>query len=137
MELNFIEEAIPVIARTGGKGREPEKWEDHIAPLKDHEGKSFRVWTYEKRTGALSRVQSVRNRLNVATPKDNWTIAVRPVNLDGSEVFGVYLQYNGTYTPKEVAENARKRQERSDRIKAQRAAVEAAVPAVEAETTAA
>ncbi len=136
MELDFIEEDIPTIVRVGGAGRAPEKWEDHIAPLKDHQGKSFRTWTYTKKTGAMSRVQGVRARLISATPADNWTLAVRPVPGKDGE-WGVYVQYNGTYTPAEIAANAKKRQERSERVKAQRQAVDAAAPAVAAQAPAA
>lgn len=118
--LNFIEEAIPSITRSGGDGRDPIKWEESLAPLKDKIDSSFRVWTYEKKTGATSRVAAVRDRLIKATPSDNWTIAVRPVP-DDPEHFGVYVQYNGVFTDEEVAANAAKRQERSERIKAARA----------------
>jgi hypothetical protein len=125
MELDFIEESIPKITRVGGAGREPEKWEDHIAPLKaeDRAGKDFRVWTYSKRSSAISRMALIRNRLTKAVPHENWVIAVRPVpNVDGE--FGVYVSYQGTYTAEEVHENARKHDERSARVKAARAKAE-------------
>jgi hypothetical protein len=122
MELNFIEEDMPKVTREGGQGRAPVKWEDELAPLKDHAGKSFRVWTYEKRTAATSRVQGVRTRLVTATPADNWTVAVRPIQVDGAEQFGVYVVFNGVYTDDEVAANAAKRDARSAKIKAQREA---------------
>lgn len=124
MELDFIEEEIPKIARVGGAGREPEKWEDHIAPLKaeDRAGKSFRVWTYEKRPSAVSRMSSVRERLTKAVPSENWTLAVRPVPNTEPEQYGVYVEYSGVFTPEQVQENAQKHQERSDRVKAARLA---------------
>lgn len=127
MELDFIEEEIPKIARVGGAGREPEKWEDHIAPLKaeDRAGKSFRVWTYEKRPSAVSRMSSVRERLTKAVPSENWTLAVRPVPNTEPEQYGVYVEYSGTFTDEQVAENAQKHAERSERVKAARAKAEA------------
>jgi ribosomal protein S18 len=127
MELDFIEEDIPKIARVGGAGREPEKWEDHIAPLKadDRAGKSFRVWTYEKRASAVSRMSSVRDRLTKAVPQENWQLAVRPVPNAEPEQFGVYVSYAGQFTPEQITENARKHQERSERVKAARAATAA------------
>lgn len=138
MELDFIEEEIPKIARIGGAGREPEKWEDHIAPLKaeDRAGKSFRVWTYEKRPSAVSRMSSVRERLTKAVPSENWTLAVRPVPNTEPQQYGVYVEFSGTFTPEQVQENAQKHQERSDRVKAARAAAEAKA-AEEAATAAA
>lgn len=127
MELDFIEEEIPKIARVGGAGREPEKWEDHIAPLKaeDRAGKSFRVWTYEKRPSAVSRMSSVRERLTKAVPSENWTLAVRPVPNTEPEQYGVYVEYSGTFTPEQVTENAQKHAERSARVKEARAKAEA------------
>jgi hypothetical protein len=144
MELNFIEEEVPKITRVGGAGREAEPWEEHIAPLKeaDRAGKSFRVWTYGKRTSAVSRMSSVRDRLTKAVPEENWSLAVRPVpgtedavepegtvDSEGNSIagqsatqHGVYVQYNGQFTPEEVAANAQAHQERSERVKAARAA---------------
>jgi hypothetical protein len=118
VELTFVKEEIPKIVRTGGSGREAEPWETHLAPIKEQAGQSFRVWTYDKRSGAQGRVTTVRDRLTKVTPQDNWTIKVRPVG----EQFGVYVQYNGTFTPEQMAENAKKRQERSERTKASRPA---------------
>lgn len=155
MELTFIEEEIPKINRAGGSGREAEKWEDHIAPLKaeDRAGKSFRVWTYDKRPSAVSRMSSVRERLTQAVPSENWQLAVRPVpgtedavhpegatttikEDDGTEStvsiagqsatqYGVYVAYQGTFTDEEVAKNAADHKARSDRVKAARAAAQA------------
>lgn len=148
MELNFIEEDIPKIARVGGAGREPEKWEEHVAPLKaeDRAGKSFRVWTYEKRPSATSRMSSVRERLVKAVPNENWQLAVRPVTVmlavEGSdepvesEQFGVYVSYKGTFTDEQVAENAVKHAERSQRVRDARAKAEAEKAAKAAEATA-
>lgn len=147
MELNFIEEEVPKITRVGGAGREAEPWEEHIAPLKeaDRAGKSFRVWTYGKRTSAVSRMSSVRDRLTKAVPEENWALAVRPVpgtedavepagavNEAGEDIsgqsatqHGVYVQYNGTFTADEIAANAKAHAERSERVKAARAATQA------------
>lgn len=121
IELSFVEEAVPTIVREA-PGREPEKWEEHLSPLKakDKAGKSFRVWSYTKKTGATSRVASVRKRLIDATPEDNWSLAVRLIPGSEPEQFGVYVTYNGTFTPEQVAENAALRQKRSDAIKAVR-----------------
>lgn len=144
MELNFIEEEVPKITRVGGAGREAEPWENHIAPLKEEgrAGKSFRVWTYGKRTSAVSRMSSVRDRLTRAVPSENWTLAVRAVpgtetavhpegatNEAGESIAGqsatqqgVYVQFNGTFTDDEVAANAKAHAERSARVKAARKA---------------
>lgn len=133
MELTFTREDIPKITRAGGSGREPEKWEEHLSPVKDTAGVSFRVWTYEKRTSAVSRMSAVRDRLSKAVPQENWKLAVRPVyrvgdgdeatyataKPDGESVehFGVYVQFDGLYTPEQMIENARLHQERSERVK--------------------
>lgn len=121
-DLTFIEEDIPTIVREGYT-RTPTKWEDLLAPLKEKQGRSFRVWKYSKKSAGTSRVAAVRARFIEVTPEDNWTFAVRPIE-DGNEAgeVGVYVRYNGQYTPEEVLANAQKRQERSDRIKTQRAA---------------
>ena len=147
MELAFIEEAIPKITRAGGSGREAEPWEDHLAPLKDagRAGKDFRVWTYDKRPSAVSRMTGVRERLTKAVPFENWDLAVRPVpgtetavhpegavdpagnSIAGTSAtqFGVYVSFRGQFTDEQVAENVKRHQERSDRVKAARAKAEA------------
>jgi hypothetical protein len=127
MELTFVKEKIPKITRAGGSGREAEPWENHLAPLKDSTNESFRVWTYDKRSSAISRMSSVRERLSKAVPHEDWTLAVRLVpgteKLPGAEQkFGVYVSYSGNFTPEQVVENARKHQERSERVRAARAA---------------
>lgn len=141
MELTFTKEAIPKITRATGSGREPEKWEEHLAPAKETPNESFRVWTYDKRTSAVSRMSAVRDRLTKAVPGENWTLAVRPIpgtedavhpdgttDKDGNDIsgtsatqYGVYVAYVGTFTPEQIAENARLHQERSERVKASRA----------------
>lgn len=128
MELEFVEEEIPQVKREGGAGRTAEKWEDHLSPLKAEEltGKSFRVWTYPTKPSAQSRLTTVRNRLYGVTPKDNWTVAVRPV--DGGE-FGVFVRYNGEFTPEQMADNAKKTAERSARIKNRKVANQDSAPA--------
>lgn len=118
MELTFTREDIPKITRVGGSGREPEPWETHLAPLKDTPKETFRVWTYDKRSSAISRMSSVRERLTKAVPSENWTLAVRPI--PNTETFGVYVSYNGTYSDAEVAANAKAHAERSARVKAAR-----------------
>jgi hypothetical protein len=139
MELTFTREDIPKITRAGGSGREAEPWENHLAPLKDSPEESFRVWTYDKRTSAVSRMSSVRERLVKAVPSENWQLAVRPLpgmeTLPESEQkFGVYVAYIGTFTDEEVAANAKAHAERSARVKAARAAAEAARAAEEPAT---
>jgi hypothetical protein len=146
MELTFTREDIPKITRAGGSGREAEAWETHLAPLKDTPNESFRVWTYDKRTSAVSRMSSVRERLTKAVPGENWNLAVRSipgtagtthpegtVDADGksiagesAEQFGVYVAYVGTFTDEQIAENARLHKERSERVRNARAAAEAA-----------
>jgi hypothetical protein len=119
MELSFVEEEIPKISRPGGSGREPEPWEDHLAPLKAKEGTSFRVWTYAKRSSATSRMTAVRDRLNKAVPYEAWKMAVRAIP-DDPNLFGVYVTYEGIYTAEQVAENAAAHADRSARVLASR-----------------
>ena len=120
VELNFIEEEVPKVTRAGGSGRGAEPWEQHLAPLKERPDVSFRTWDYEKRPSAISRMTSVRDRLRKAVPQENWDLAVRQI--PDSDRFGVYVTYKGTYTDEQVAENARKHQERSERVRATREA---------------
>lgn len=120
MELDFVKEEIPKITRPGGSGREAEQWENHLAPLKEHPGVGYRVWTYDKRTSAMSRVSNVRDRLTKAVPHENWQLVVR-VTPDNPDAFGVYVAYHGVFTPEQMAENARKHQERSERTRKARA----------------
>lgn len=126
-DLSFVEEEIPTITRAGGSGAQPVEWEKLLAPLTegDKAGKSFRVWQYEKKTGATSRVAAVRNRLTAFVPEQNWKIAVRAVPGSDPEVFGVYVQYDGTFTPEEVAKRAEDRAARVAKIQAARAAASA------------
>jgi len=124
MELNLIPEEIPKVTRVGGSGREPERWEEHLAPIKETPGISYRVWTYAKRTSAVSRMTSVRDRLTKAVPYDNWTMAVRAVPETDPETYGVYVQFNGQFTDEQVAENARLHAERSARVRASRVTAE-------------
>jgi hypothetical protein len=119
MELSFVEEEIPKISRPGGSGREPEPWENHLAPLKAKEGTSFRVWTYTKRSSAMSRMTAVRNRLTKAVPYENWKMAVRSIP-DDPNLFGVYVTYNGIFTQEQVQENAAAHAQRSARVLASR-----------------
>jgi hypothetical protein len=129
-ELTFTPvEGIPEATRNV-EGRVAIAWEDKLAPLKSKAGQAFVTWTYEKKSAATSRVAAIRNRLFSATPEDNWTLAVRAVPGSSPEVFGVYVQYNGTYTADEVAANAKDRAERSAKIKAAREAAQAASGAV-------
>ena len=119
VELNFIQEEVPKVTRAGGAGREAEPWEKHLAQLKDTAGVSYRVWDYEKRPSAISRMTSVRDRLRKAVPSENWDLAVRQI--PDSDRFGVYVTFKGQFTDEEVAENERKHQERSERVRAARA----------------
>jgi hypothetical protein len=127
-ELSFVEEDIPTIVRTGGSGAQPIKWEDLLAPLmaEDKAGKSFRVWEYEKKTGATSRVATVRARLTEVVPEQNWKIAVRPVPGSDPVKHGVYVQFDGMFTPEQVAARAKDREARIAKIKAARKAAESA-----------
>ena len=122
MDLTFTREEIPKINRAGGSGREAEPWEQHLGSLKDPEnaGTSFRVWTYDKRSSAVSRMSSVRERLSKAVPHENWILKVRPTPED-AEKFGVYVQFDGNFTPEQITENARKHAERSKRVSESRA----------------
>jgi hypothetical protein len=126
MELTFTREDVPKITRPGGSGREAEPWETHLAPLKDTPDESFRVWTYEKRTSAVSRMSSVRDRLSKQVPHENWGLAVRVIPgeeklPEAEQHFGVYISYNGVYTAEQIVENKRKHDERSERVRKARA----------------
>lgn len=118
MDITLIEEAIPKIVRQGGTGREAEKWEEGLAPLKGKEmaGKSYRVFSAPLKSSVQSRMNTMRGRLNKVAPTDNFEMKVRPV--PDTNDFGLYVQYNGTFTPEQLAEIARKRSERSERTKA-------------------
>ena len=117
MELSFVEEEIPKIVRQGGSGREAEPWETHLAPLKgkDMASKSYRVWTYANKNSAPSHMNTVRDRLYKVTPQDNWDLKVRPVPNTDPVQYGLWVQYDGAYTPEQVIANAEARQKRSAR----------------------
>lgn len=122
-ELDIVFEEIPAQApRPPGKGREPTKWEDHLAPMKEHVGQSARVWTYPEKSSATSRLGGVSKRLADVTPADNWTLKVRPVPDSDPPLFGVYVVYNGIYTAEQVKANADLRVQRSEAAKARIAA---------------
>jgi hypothetical protein len=115
-------------ARPPGKGREPVKWEDHLAPLESKLHNSpARLWAYETKTAATSRAAAVRGRLTDAAPTKNWEFKVRPV--PNSTLHGVYAVFHGDHTPEQVLANAKARQERKDKLAAARAASTATVPA--------
>lgn len=134
-EITFTPATIPDAVRSGGEGREPVKWEELLAPLKPKVGEGFLAYQYTKKTAATSRVANIRKRLFNATPGDNWTIVVRPVPNSDPELYGVYVQFNGTYTAEEQAKRAQDRQERADKLRAAKAAAQAADGAVGAEGT--
>lgn len=117
---DIIFEAIPdAPPRPPGKGREPVKWEEHLAPLEDRLlDKPARLWTYEAKTGAVSRMSAVRQRLVDAAPHKNWELKVRPVPNTEPQLHGVYVVFHGDHTPEEMQANAKARQERRDRAKA-------------------
>jgi hypothetical protein len=137
-ELNFREAEIPAIVRTGGGGAAPIEWEVALAPLKGAnmknekgEWKSVLVWDYEKETAAQSRISSLHKRLNQETPEDNWLIAKRVVPGSDPVRHGVYIQYQGTFTPEQVEANARKRADASQKRQATREAGKAAKAALD------
>jgi hypothetical protein len=121
-ELVFepIPDALP---RPPGKGREPVKWEQHLAPLETQLlDKPARLWAYENKTGATSRMSAVRGRLYEAAPTKHWEFKVRPVPNTTPQLFGVYAVFHGEYTPEQVIENAKARQKRRDALAAGRSA---------------
>lgn len=119
----LIFEDIPKAApRPPGKGRDPVAWETHMALLKEHQGKSVRLWTYDEKGAAVSRMAGVRKRLTEATPADNWDMKVRPVPDTDPQKFGVYVVYNGIYSAEQVKENAALHEKRSVDAKARAAA---------------
>jgi hypothetical protein len=129
LDIAFVEEAIPEAPpRTGGGARPAIAWESLLAPLKSPEksGKSFRAWDYEKKSAATSRRATVTNRLIAVVPSENWTVAVRAIPKTDPERWGVYVQFNGTFTDEQVAAMAKARADRSAKIKASREATKAA-----------
>jgi hypothetical protein len=119
---DIVFESIPEAPpRPPGKGREPVKWEDHLAPLESKLlNTPARLWAYENKAAATSRMSAVRSRLNTAVPQKNWELKVRPV--PDTTLWGVYAVFHGDYTPEQVAENAAARQKRRDATVASRAA---------------
>lgn len=126
MELQLVREEIPKITRPGGSGREAEPWEKHLESngFKETPGVSYRVWTYDKRTSAVSRMTSVRERLTKAVPHENWKLAVRLVPNTTPEQFGVYIAFEGLFTDEQVVANAKAHKERSERVRKARAKTE-------------
>lgn len=115
---DLVEEVIPPLPkRPPGKGREPVKWESHLAPLEERLlNKPHRLWSYANKTGATSRMGSVRSRLMDAAPNKNWELKVRPVPGTDPQLFGVYAVFHGEYTPEQMTANAQARQARRNAI---------------------
>jgi hypothetical protein len=128
---DIFEEAIPDLPpRIGGKGREPIKWEAHLAPLEDRLlNAPHRLWSYPTHTAALSRMATVRTRLTNAAPDKNWELKVRAVPNTDPQLFGVYVVFYGQYTPEQMKTNAQARQKRRDAlVKARQSKAEATQP---------
>jgi hypothetical protein len=130
---DFTFEDIPDPApRPPGKGREPVKWEEHLAPMEGQlKEKPARLWSYDVKTGAVSRMSAVRQRLVEAAPHKNWEFKVRPIpNSNPSEespqLYGVYAVFHGDHTPEQVLANAQERQKRREAMAAAKSAKEAA-----------
>jgi hypothetical protein len=122
--LESIPDAPP---RPPGKGREPVKWEEHLAPLESKLLETpARLWAYENKTGATSRMLAVRSRITAAAPHKNWEFKVRPV--PNSDLHGVYAVYHGEFTPDEQLANAKGRAERAAKLAASRALGTSAAP---------
>jgi hypothetical protein len=115
---DIVFEAIPASPkRPPGKGREPIKWEEHLAPLESRLLDSpARLWAYEVKTGAVSRMSAVRNRLYNAAPAKNWEFKVRPVPNTSPQLYGVYAVFHGDYTPDEQLKAAQARAGRRERV---------------------
>lgn len=124
---DFVFEDIPnAPPRPPGKGREPTKWEEHLAPLEPQLlKKPARLWSYEAKTGAVSRMAAIRNRLNAAAPHKNWEFKVRPVPNTTPQLHGVYAVFHGDFTPEQVLANAQNRQKRRDAFVTAKAARDA------------
>jgi hypothetical protein len=142
---SLVFEAIPEAAkRPPGKGREPVAWETLLEPL---EAKLLetpaRLWVYAAKTGAMSRLAAVRDRLTSTVPQKNWELRVRQVPGTGDTEenpaqFGVYAVFHGDYTPEQVMQNAQARQKRRDAIaKAREAKANTATPEVATESASA
>lgn len=124
---DFAFEDIPdAPARPPGKGREPVKWEEHLSALEAQLlEKPARLWSYEAKTGAVSRMSAVRQRLADAAPDKNWELKVRPVPNTEPQLHGVYAVFHGQHTPEQMLANAQDRQKRRDALAAAKAAKEA------------
>jgi hypothetical protein len=134
---DIVFESIPdAPARPPGKGREPVAWESHLANVEDQLlEKPARLWAYENKTGAVSRMSAVRSRLAEAAPAQNWEFKVRPVPNTEPQLHGVYAVFHGEHSPEAQLKNAQERQVRRDRVikaSAVRAAAKAAESATEA-----
>lgn len=115
--------------RPPGKGREPVKWEEHLAPLEAQLlNKPARLWAYEAKSGATSRMSAVRSRLNDAAPSKNWELKVRPIPNTDPQLYGVYAVFHGEYTPEQQLSNAQDRQKRRDAIAAAKERAQATSP---------
>lgn len=116
----IVFEDIPAAPpRPAGKGREPVKWEEHLSPLESQLlEKPARLWAYENKTGAVSRMSAVRTRLADAAPVKNWEFKVRPVPNTTPQLHGVYAVFHGEHSPEAQLKNAQERQVRRDRVKA-------------------
>lgn len=119
---DIVFEDIPAAPpRPPGKGREPVKWEEHLTPLEEQlKEKPARLWAYEAKTGAVSRMSAVRQRLAESAPHKNWELKVRPVPNTTPQLHGVYAVFHGDYTPEQMQANAKLRQERRDKAAASR-----------------
>jgi hypothetical protein len=120
----IVFEDIPAAPpRPPGKGREPVKWEEHLAPLETQLlNKPARLWQYEVKTGAVSRMSAVRQRLAEVVPEKHWEFKVRPVPNTDPQLFGVYAVFHGQNTPEQMLANAQDRQKRRDALASARAA---------------
>lgn len=119
----IVESAPAAPKREGGKGREPIKWDEVLDPVRkqvDDEGnpQTVRAWTYPSRNGANGRVATVRKYLRNSAPDLNYQFVTRqvPEGLPDAGQFGVYVTFRGTYTPAQIAENAKAHKARSERV---------------------
>lgn len=150
-EAPVIDFTAPMPARKGGggagTGRVAVEWEKRLGPARSNPGKGGKLTEFADKTvttatgetktvtgqaQATSKASAISARLRTAVPLEEWKFNTRPLNEDGS-VVGLWVTFIRTMNAEQLAEFDKLRKERSDKIKATRAA-NADGKAAEAET---
>jgi hypothetical protein len=122
----------PKVRKPGGTGRDPEFWENHLAPAKegDNAGQSFVVSEHPSKGSATNRITGMKKRLRTAVPDQWWDFDYGQDS--ETEKWEVFVTYKGIYTSEQIAANAVKHQaaiERGQKNAAKNAANRAAAAA--------